>query len=132
MTLESPTIKISTSAEDIFNHLTDLGNFEGLMPENITKFKLMGKNKFIFALAGMPQIMLEKKIQYPNEIIILGAADGKLDFSIKIHISSIAIYECEAKILFEGKFNPMMSMMIKGPISKFIETLAINIEKSVQ
>ena len=131
MTLESSTIKISTSAEDIFNHLTDVGNFEGLMPENITKFKLMGENKFIFALAGMPEIMLEKKIQYPNERIILGAAGGKLDFSIEINISSIGIRECEAKILFKGKFNPMMSMMIKAPISKFIETLAINIEKSV-
>jgi hypothetical protein len=131
MTLESSTIKISSSAEDIFNHLTDVGNFEGLMPENITKFKLMGENKFIFALAGMPEIMLEKKIQYPNERIILGAAGGKLDFSIEINISSIGIRECEAKILFEGKFKPMMSMMIKGPISKFIETLAINIEKSI-
>jgi hypothetical protein len=79
----------------------------------------------------MPEIMLEKKIQYPNERIILGAAGGKLDFSIEINISSIGIRECEAKILFEGKFNPMMSMMIKGPISKFIETLAINIEKSI-
>lgn len=131
MTLESSTIKISTSAEDVFNHLTDLGNFEGLMPKNITKFNLMGENKFIFALAGMPEIMLEKKIQYPNERIILGADGGKLDFSIEINISSIGIRECEAKILFEGKFNPMMSMMIKGPISKFIETLAINIEKSI-
>ena len=128
MTLESSTIKIPTSAEDIFNHLTDVGNFEGLMPENITKFKLMGENKFVFALAGMPEIMLEKKIQYPNERIILGAAD--ID-AIEINISSIGIRECEAKILFEGKFNPMMSMMIKGPISKFIETLAINIEKSI-
>jgi hypothetical protein len=30
---------------------------------------------------------------------------------------------------FEGDFNPMMAMMIKGPISKFIETLADNLHE---
>ena len=30
---------------------------------------------------------------------------------------------------FEGDFNPMMAMMIKGPITKFIETLAQNMGK---
>ncbi|HRZ73962.1 MAG TPA: SRPBCC family protein, partial [Flavobacterium sp.] len=30
---------------------------------------------------------------------------------------------------FDGDFNPMMAMMIKGPISKFIETLAANMHK---
>jgi hypothetical protein len=29
----------------------------------------------------------------------------------------------EVKLDFEGDFNPMMAMMIKGPIGKFIETL---------
>ena len=33
------------------------------------------------------------------------------------------------KLDFEGDFNPMMAMMIKGPISKFIETLASNMHK---
>ncbi|RYG52732.1 MAG: SRPBCC family protein, partial [Chitinophagaceae bacterium] len=29
----------------------------------------------------------------------------------------------------EGEFNAMMAMMIKGPISKFLETLAANMPK---
>jgi hypothetical protein len=32
----------------------------------------------------------------------------------------------KVKLDFEGDFNPMMAMMIKGPIGKFIETLAAN------
>ena len=34
-------------------------------------------------------------------------------------------------LTFEGEFNPMMAMMIKGPITKFIETLATNIPVSI-
>jgi len=30
---------------------------------------------------------------------------------------------------FDGEFNAMMAMMVKGPISKFIETLAANMHK---
>jgi Na+/H+ antiporter NhaC len=33
------------------------------------------------------------------------------------------------ELLFEGEFNAMMAMMIKGPIGKFIETLALNMPK---
>jgi hypothetical protein len=30
---------------------------------------------------------------------------------------------------FEGDFNPMMAMMIKGPITKLMETLVENMGK---
>jgi hypothetical protein len=29
---------------------------------------------------------------------------------------------------FQGDFNPMMAMMVKGPVGKFIETLSTNLE----
>ena len=35
----------------------------------------------------------------------------------------------DVQLTFEGEFNPMMEMIIKGPISKFIETLSQNIVK---
>ena len=61
--------------------------------------------------------------------IVLGAAGGKLDFSLTAVIESISENESNVQLKFEGDFNAMMAMMIKGPISKFIETLAINIPK---
>ena len=62
---------------------------------------------------------------------MLGAAGGKLDFSLQANISAVNDNESEVQLNFNGDFNPMMTMMIKGPISKFIETLAINIPKAV-
>ena len=37
----------------------------------------------------------------------------------------------DVQLIFDGEFNAMMAMMIKGPISKFIETLATNIPANV-
>ncbi|HRN98553.1 MAG TPA: SRPBCC family protein, partial [Flavobacterium sp.] len=35
----------------------------------------------------------------------------------------------QVQLAFQGEFNAMMAMMVKGPISKFLETLAGNMHK---
>ncbi|MFL2622977.1 MAG: SRPBCC family protein [Flavobacteriaceae bacterium] len=132
MNLESPKISLSKSANEVFDFLSNVKNFEGLMPENISKFDLLEKDKFIFALTGMPEIILQKKSEVAPNRIVLGAAGGKLDFTLKAKITSIEANKTEVQLSFTGNFNPMMAMMIKGPISKFIETLVTNIPKSIQ
>ena len=132
MNLESPKISLSKSAIEVFDFLSNVKNFEGLMPENISKFELLEKDKFVFALTGMPEIILQKKSEEEPNSIVLGAAGGKLDFTLKANITSIEANKTEVQLSFTGDFNAMMAMMIKGPISKFIETLATNIPKSIQ
>ncbi len=132
MNLESPKISLSKSANEVFDFLSNVKNFEGLMPENISKFDLLEKDKFIFALTGMPEIILQKNSEVAPNRIVLGAAGGKLDFTLEAKITSIEANKTEVQLSFTGNFNPMMAMMIKGPISKFIETLVTNIPKSIQ
>ena len=131
MNLESPKISVSKSPEDVFNFLADVKNFESLMPENISKFEVLGEDKFLFALKGMPEIVLKKKEVIPPNKIVLGAAGGKLDFALIVNIAQIDPTSSEVKLDFKGDFNPMMAMMIKSPIRKFIETLATSIPKSI-
>ena len=131
MNLESPKITVNKSAEDLFAFLSDVKNFESLMPENISKFEMLDDDKFLFALKGMPEIVLKKKeVVAPNKIV-LGAAGGKLDFSLTGNISEIEANKSDVQLSFSGDFNPMMAMMIKGPIGKFIETLATKIPSSI-
>ncbi len=131
MNLESPKVSIDKSSSDVFNFLSDIKNFEKLMPENISKFEVLGDDKFLFALKGMPEIILKKKeVIAPNKIV-LGAAGGKLDFSLTGNITEITPNQSDVQLVFEGDFNPMMAMMIKGPIGKFIETLITNLPKVI-
>jgi len=131
MNLESPKISIDKSAQDVFDFLANIENFEKLMPENISKFEVLDEDKFLFALKGMPEIILKKKdIEAPNKIV-LGAAGGKLDFSLTGNITETETGKSNVQLTFSGDFNPMMAMMIKGPIGKFIETLVTSIPKSI-
>ncbi|WP_060875203.1 hypothetical protein [Myroides odoratus] len=129
MQLESPKVKVAQSAEYIFNALSDVKNFEKLMPESIAKFEVTGEDSFIFALKGMPEIKLKKKEATPNSQIVLGAASDKLPFTLTGNITEVDANNTEIQLQFEGSFNPMMAMMVKGPIGKFIEALAGNMNK---
>ncbi|MDB2492714.1 MAG: SRPBCC family protein [Flavobacteriaceae bacterium] len=131
MKLESTKVSLDKSAQEVFNFLTNVENFEPLMPENISKFELMDAETFLFALSGMPEIVLKKKSIESPHTIVLGAAGGKLDFSLTAKIESVSETKSEVQLMFEGDFNAMMAMMIKAPISKFIETLALNIPKEI-
>jgi carbon monoxide dehydrogenase subunit G len=128
MNLESPNVNVAKSAEYVFNALNDMKNFEKLMPENIAKFEVIDENCFEFGLKGMPEIKLVKKGQTPNSQIVLGAASSKLPFTLTANLTEVND-TTDVQLTFEGEFNPMMEMMIKGPISKFIETLSQNIVK---
>lgn len=131
MTIASPTVTIEKSAQETFDFLNNIENFEKLMPESISKFEVIDTDKFLFALKGMPEIVLKRKeVESPNKIV-LGAGGGKIDFNLTGHILPIDVSTSEVKLVFEGDFNPMMAMMIKNPITKFIETLAENLPKSV-
>ncbi|APY09037.1 orotate phosphoribosyltransferase [Winogradskyella sp. J14-2] len=131
MNLESPKVTLDKSSEETFNFLSDVKNFESLMPENISKFEVLDNDKFLFALKGMPEIVLKKKEAVPHNKIVLGAAGGKLDFSLIGHITEVETNKSEVQLTFSGEFNAMMAMMIKGPINKFIETLVTNMKTAV-
>ena len=129
MNLESPKVIVEKSSQYLFDALTDIKNFEKLMPENIAKFEVIDENCFEFGLKGMPEIKLVKKSTTPNTEIVLGAASSKLPFTLTAKLNEIAENKTEVQLFFEGEFNPMMAMMIKVPIGKFIETLANNMTK---
>ncbi|UUW07115.1 SRPBCC family protein [Flavobacterium plurextorum] len=129
MNLESPKVTVQKSAQDLFDLLTDVKNFEKLMPDNIAKFEVTGEDAFIFGLKGMPEIKLKMKEKTAPNKIVLGAASDKLPFTLVSNIDSISDSESAVQLVFDGEFNAMMGMMIKGPISKFIETLATNMTK---
>ncbi|HEY4616908.1 MAG TPA: SRPBCC family protein [Flavobacterium sp.] len=129
MNLESPRVTVGKPAQELFNLLTDVKSFERLMPENIAKFEVIGDDAFIFGLKGMPEIKLKMKEKVAPNKVVLGAASDKLPFTLTANIDSISDNSSTVKLDFEGDFNPMMAMMIKGPIGKFIETLATNMGK---
>lgn len=129
MFIETPKTTVAKSDVQTFDFLNDLANFEQLMPENIDKFQVLNEKRFLFALKGMPEIVLEKKEQLKPNKMVLGAASEKLPFTLTADIVAVNESQSEVQLSFTGEFNAMMAMMIKSPITNFMNTLATNLGK---
>jgi carbon monoxide dehydrogenase subunit G len=128
MNINGKKVVVQKSQQALYEFLSDLKNFEKLMPESIQKFEVEG-DSFLFGLKGMPEIRLILKEKTPYSNITLGAASSKLDFHLVADITPVDANSCEAQLDFNGEFNMMMAMMVKKPLTTFIETLTENMEK---
>jgi hypothetical protein len=128
MNIDGNTIVLEKSQETLFRFFSDLNNFGKIMPKNINKFEVDG-NSFLFGLPGMPEIRMVLKEKTPFSNITLGAASSKLPFTLAADITKIEENISEVQLRFVGEFNAMMAMMIKKPLTTFVQTLSENIEK---
>ena len=127
MNIESKKVSINKSKDEIISFLTNIPNYEKLMPDD-TRFEVLGEDIFLFALKGMPEIKLKLQEQADDKVI-LGAASDKLPFTLTANLNEIEAGKTEAQLSFEGQFNPMMAMMVKGPITKFVGQLTEKLEE---
>lgn len=129
MNLESPKVTTQKSQQEMFNFLNNVENYRQVMPESLEKFDVIAPDTFLFALKGMPEIELQIIKTREPELIILGSTAEKLNFSIELIIEPAGTDQSEVQLFFEGKFNTMVAMMVKGPLKKFINTLSENISE---
>jgi len=127
MNLESPKVTVRKSSKELFDYLSKVENFEQIMPKNIEKFEAK-EDAFIFALKGMPEIKLKMQEQEDPKKIVLGSVSDKFPFTLTANIDEKSKTSSDVQLLFDGKFNPMVAMMVKKPLQKFIDTLIGNIE----
>lgn len=129
MNLESPKVNTQKSQQEMYDFLTEVENYKQLMPDSIEKFEVTKPNTFLFSLKGMPEIELEIKETVAPELVVLGSTSDKFNFSLNTIIEASGENSSDVQMMFEGKFNAMMAMMVKSPLKKLITTLSENMGK---
>lgn len=129
MTLNSISNELKLSDQNLFYKLTDINNYEKIMPENISKFEIIDSNTLIFSLKGMPEIKLVFGEKISPSLITLNSSESKINFSLTAHIDKIDESNCNFSLEFNGDLNPMIQMMVKTPLQSFINDLSNNISK---
>ncbi len=127
MKLESSIAMLAKPIEDVFEQLTRASTYELLMPEEAS-FRIKDEKHFSFKLGSMPVIPLKLERQTPNTQIVM-AADG-VNVPFELHANLEAVDgETKIQLVFEGNINPMMQMMVKKPLTQFLEALIANTGK---
>jgi carbon monoxide dehydrogenase subunit G len=127
MKLESSTATVTKPIEEVFGKLTQANTYEQLMPEEAS-FQIKDEKHFSFKLGGMPVIPLKLERQTPNTQIVMAADGGSVPFELHANLEAID-GETKIQLVFESNINPMMQMMVKKPLTQFLEALIANTGK---
>lgn len=122
MEITGDKVQVAKSQADLYTFLTDVKNYEQLMPPEVKKFEA-DADSFIFGLGGMPEVKLRLNETTPNSKIVLKEGGGKIPFNLHIEIEEGTDEQCNCQLTFTGDFNPMVRMMIERPLKKFISQL---------
>ena len=127
MNLEGRKIVVNKQVNTLVEMLNKPEDYKNLMPDSLQNFEVRD-NGFKFGLKGMPEIAL--KIEEVNDnAVVLKSASSSLDFELKGLMNALNENQTEVQLLFEGKFNPFIKMMVEKPLQNFINTLSDNLEK---
>ena len=127
MNLEGRKIVVNKSANELQELLKNPEDYKTLMPESLQSFEVRD-NGFKFSLKGMPEISLIIEEVTENQVV-LKSASSSLEFALKGDMKALNETQTEVQLLFEGKFNPFIKMMVEKPLQNFINSLTDNIEK---
>ena len=126
MTLESSSTLVSLHINEVFEQLIQASTYERLLPEE-ANFQSKDEKQFSFKLSGMPVIALKIGRETAFNEVVLVADGGNIPFELTIMLSEVDS-QTKIQIKFDGTLNAMMQMMVKKPLTNFIETLTDNIE----
>lgn len=127
MNLEGKKIIVNKSVSELVEMLKTPQDYKNLMPSSLSKFEST-ENGFKFSLTGMPEIALNID-EVNNEKVVLKSANPSLDFALTGTMNALNENQTEVQLLFDGKFNPFIKMMVEKPLQNFINSLTENIEK---
>ena len=119
--IKSTTISTDKSVSDMFNYLSELSNFERLMPDNVRSFYI--KNDCaILDIQGIGKLELAiTETDNPSKIVMLPQNKVPFQFDIQWHIQSTG-HGSSVYALINADLNMMMRMMAEKPLNDFVNT----------
>jgi hypothetical protein len=127
--IESDIAEIKNSQEKIYNFLSNLNNFEKLMPEQVINWKSTD-NSCSFTIKGMTDLSMKisEKIPY-SKINIIPGEKAPFHFSLECHLMKHNDNMTNAQIIFNAELNAMMKMLAAKPLQNFVNMLASKLKE---
>jgi hypothetical protein len=127
--IESNIAEINNAREKVFLFLSNLNNFEKLMPEQVINWK-SDEDNCSFTIKGMTDLSLRISKRNPDsEIIIIPGDKAPFNFSLICRLDEPAAGRTVAQIIFNAELSTMMEMLAKNPLQNFVNMLASKLKE---
>jgi len=120
-TFEGPIKAVPHKSEVIFRFLSDFNNFASLLPpDKITNWESDG-DSCRFTVEGIGDLGLRIVERQENKTIKY-TSDGKTPFIffLWIQLKEVSPGDTRIKLTIKAELNPMLKMVVTGPVNKFL------------
>ncbi|RLZ07754.1 hypothetical protein [Faecalibacter macacae] len=130
MKVNTNKVRFSKNQKEAYDFLLDMQNYEQLMPADTKSFEIHESGKgFTVGVGALPKVgMRLKEMNEPSQIVFESPAPA-FDYTLTINIDAVDDATSDVQLDFDGKFNMMIEMMAKGPLTSFIQTISENLGK---
>ncbi|HEY4540622.1 MAG TPA: hypothetical protein VIG94_11530 [Faecalibacter sp.] len=130
MKVNTNKVRFSKNQQEAYDFLVNMQNYEQLMPADTKSFEIHESGKgFTVGVGALPKVgMRLKETNEPSQIVFESPAPA-FDYTLTINIEAVDENASDVQLDFDGKFNMMIEMMAKGPLTSFINTIAENLGK---
>tara|TARA_X000000368_G_C22858912_1_gene635635 strand:- start:336 stop:797 length:462 start_codon:yes stop_codon:yes gene_type:complete len=130
--IESKKVNVACSIEDCYTFLTDLNNYELLLPKDKISSWESDEKKCSFKIQKTYKLTLVYKNGLPhNEIHLVSGENSPFSFSLNIVLSESGA-TCDAQLLCEADINPFLKMMVEKPLNNLFDYMADRLVKVKQ
>ncbi|HOT88524.1 MAG TPA: hypothetical protein PKZ43_09165 [Bacteroidales bacterium] len=127
--LESHIVEVKNSNQKVFTFLSNMNNFEKLMPEQVINWNSTETN-CSFTIKGMTDLSLSisEKIPY-SKIVIIPGDKAPFMFNLICLINENSTNNSTVQIVFQAELSTMMEMLAKNPLQNFVNALASKLKE---
>ena len=134
--IESKKVEIKRNVEFVYEYLADFTHFSMVANDKIENFKAT-QDRCSFTIKGMTDMGLKIISKLPNESITISndtdvPSSMPLNFLIIFEFERVEPYVTKVIVKMELDANPMIAMMVKKPLEKFVNSLADGMKMAME
>lgn len=134
--IESKKVEIKRNVEFVYEYLADFTHFSMVANDKIENFKAT-QDRCSFTIKGMTDMGLKIISRLPNESITISndtdiPSSMPLNFLIIFEFERVEPYVTKVVVKMELDANPMIAMMVKKPLEKFVNSLADGMKTAME
>lgn len=134
--IESKKVEIKRNVEFVYEYLADFTHFSMVANDKIENFKAT-QDRCSFTIKGMTDMGLKIISRLPNESITISndtdvPSSMPLNFLIIFEFERVEPYVTRVIVKMELDANPMIAMMVKKPLEKFVNSLADGMKTAME
>lgn len=129
MKIKSKEGNINRSAKEVFDYLSDMNNFQHLLPQDKISNWEADKNSCSFKIQGATSIsFVIDSVEEPNIIHMVSGDNAPFDFKLDVHLNEdngVTIGYQE----FEADINMFMKMMVEKPLKNLFDFIVDRLQE---